>query len=358
MSQLNRPRQDAPLRLRPFRGNRYGGRRDNNSGVFMLTAYRFEDGQITTSADMATAAAGGGPFWIDLCDPDTGERTLAETATGLEIPTREEMIEIESSSRLYQEGDTLFMTATLPYAGSKSTPEATAVTFAVNARQMITVRHGEPLSIELFRQRLLKDPAIGTSPAHALMALLDVIVDRLADLVEFAAGEVDKMSTTIFHEGISARKSGDYKNAIKKVGSTGIMIAKVHESIATLSRLVYFLSQGAAVAGLSKEQRAQLKGLGRDLRSIREHGAALDNKLNFLLDATVGLVNLEQNQIIKIFSVVAVVFMPPTLIASVYGMNFADMPELGWALGYEFSVVLMLASALATWGFFRIKKLL
>lgn len=324
----------------------------------MLTAYRIEDGRTTTSTDLAETGATGGPFWIDLCDPSAAERELVEKITGLEIPTREEMVEIESSSRVYQQDSTLFMTATLPYAGSKSTPEATAVTFAINAERMITVRHGEPLSIELFRQRLFKDPAIGASPAQALMTLLDVIVDRLADLVELSAGEVDTMSTTIFHEGISARKSGDYKNAIRKVGSTGMMIAKVHESNATLTRLVYFLSQGAAVAGLSKEQRAQLKGLGRDLRSIREHGAAIDNKLNFLLDATVGLVNLEQNQIIKIFSVVAVVFMPPTLIASVYGMNFADMPELGWALGYEFSVVLMLASALATWGFFRIKKLL
>ncbi len=328
------------------------------TGAAMLTAYRIEDGLTTTSSLIAETAEARGPFWIDLCDPSAEERHLVEKVTGLDIPTREEMVEIESSSRVYQDGNTLFMTATLPYAGSKSTPEATAVTFAINADQLITVRHGEPLSIELFRQRLVKDPAIGASPAQALMTLLDVIVDRLADLVELAAGEVDTMSTTIFHQGISARKSGDYKNAIKKVGSTGMMIAKVHESNATLTRLVYFLSQCAAVAGLSKEQRSQLKGLGRDLRSIREHGAAIDNKLNFLLDATVGLVNLEQNQIIKIFSVVAVVFMPPTLIASVYGMNFSDMPELRWALGYEFSVVLMLASALVTWGFFRIKKLL
>jgi magnesium transporter len=114
----------------------------------------------------------------------------------------------------------------------------------------------------------------------------------------------------------------------------------------------------APVVGLDKEQRAHLKTLARDLRSIHEHADALDNKLNFLLDATVGLVNLEQNQIINIFSVVAVVFMPPTLIASIYGMNFTDMPELRWDLGYEFSVLLMLMSAVVTWGFFRIKKLL
>ncbi|MEM6464160.1 MAG: magnesium transporter CorA family protein [Pseudomonadota bacterium] len=350
--------QGARSQLQPFRLSRYGGRDFKLWGTYMLAAYSIENGRIVTSKDISAGEANGGHFWIDLCDPGADERARLEKATGIDIPTREEMVEIETSSRLYQENGTLFMTATLPYAGTVSAPEVTAVTFAVNTTQLITVRHGEPLSIGLFRQRLNKDPALGASPAHALLGLLDIIIDRIADLVEAAAIEVDNMSNMIFNEGISARKSGDYKNVIKKVGSAGILIAKVHESVATLTRLVYFLTQGAALAGLNKDQRSQLKALGRDLHSIREHSAALDNKLNFLLDATVGLVNLEQNQIIKIFSVVAVVFMPPTLIASVYGMNFSDMPELRWALGYEFSIILMLASAAATWGFFRIKKLL
>ncbi|MEP3280200.1 MAG: magnesium transporter CorA family protein [Stappiaceae bacterium] len=324
----------------------------------MLTVYTHDQDRIAMLKESVPPEETTQPFWIDLASPTTEERRLVSERTGLAIPTREEMVEIETSSRLYQENNTLFMTANLPYVGSKTVPETTAVTFAINEAQLITIRYGDPKSIELFRQRLDKDPGYGTSPAHALFGMLDIIVDRVADLIEQAAGEIDQMSVAIFNVGISARKADGYKKAIKQIGRTGILVAKMHEIIATLTRLIYFLGQSSAVAGLTKTHRSQLKTLGRDLRSIREHGDALDTKLNFLLDATVGLVNLEQNQIIKIFSVVAVVFMPPTLIASVYGMNFIDMPELKWDLGYEFSIFLMLLSAMMTWGFFRIRKLL
>ena len=320
----------------------------------MITAYRLENGTLQTSQELSGTA----PFWIDIVKATAEERALVEQATGLEVPTREEMIEIEASSRLYAEKDSLFMTATLPNISAQPTPATATVTFVINTRQLLTVRHGEPKSIDLFRQRLAKDVALAASPTNALMGLLDVIVDRIADLVELAAGDVDTMSSTIFGAGISARRSGDYKDAINRIGSTGIRLGKVHDSIAALTRLIHFLTQGAETACLSRTQRSHLKSLARDLQSIKEHGTSLDNKLNFLLDATVGLVNLEQNQIIKIFSVVAVIFMPPTLIASVYGMNFADMPELRWHLGYEFSIGLMLVSAVVTLGFFRLKKLL
>lgn len=325
----------------------------------MFKVHHYENGNVTARDGVFTPVeAAPPPFWIDLVEPTEEERRLICESTGLDVPTREEMVEIETSSRLYQENDTLFMTATLPYVGSKTVPETTAVTFVLNKTQLITVRYGNPRSIELFQQRLEKDPNCGKSPAQALLGMLDIIVDRVADLIEHAAGEIDRMSVSIFNDGISARKADGYKKAIKKIGRTGILVAKMHEVIATLTRLIFFLDQGASIAGLSKTHKSQLKTLSRDLRSIREHGDALDTKLNFLLDATVGLVNLEQNQIIKIFSVVAVVFMPPTLIASVYGMNFIDMPELKWALGYEFSIFLMVLSAMITWGFFRIKKLL
>jgi magnesium transporter len=332
-------------------------RRQTAPGESMITAYRLEDGKILT-AEGISAPGGAAPFWIDVAKPTDAERALIEQATGLALPTREVMVEIEASSRLYHEDDTLFMTATLPNISAKPTPETATVTFVINAGQLLTVRHDEPKSIDLFRQRLSRDVSLAAAPANALMGLLDVIVDRIADLVEIAAGDVDAMSSTIFGAGISARRSGDYKDAINRIGSTGIRLGKVHDSIAALTRLIYFLTQGAETACLSRAQRSHLKTLARDLQSIKEHGTALDNKLNFLLDATVGLVNLEQNQIIKIFSVVAVIFMPPTLIASVYGMNFSDMPELSWHLGYEFSIGLMLVSAVVTLGFFRLKKLL
>ncbi len=323
----------------------------------MITAYRMENGTVLSSQE-PVGADGAKPFWIDIVRPTAEESALVERITGLDLPSREAMVEIEASSRLYIDNDAIYMTATLPNISTRPTPETATVTFVINAGQLLTIRHGEPKSFDLFRQRLSRDATVATSPANALMGLLDVIVDRIADLVELAAGEVDAMSSTIFGAGISSRRSGDYKGAIGKIGSTGIRLSKVHDSIAALTRLIHFLTQASDRAGLSKTQRGHLKTLARDLQSIKEHGVALDNKLNFLLDATIGLVNLEQNQIIKIFSVVAVFFLPPTLIASIYGMNFSDMPELRWDLGYEFSIGLMVVSAVLTWGFFRLKKLL
>ena len=167
---------------------------------------------------------------------------------------------------------------------------------------------------------------------RCMMDLLDAVIDRAADILERTSAEVDQVSHEIFEpEGPEADRSRSYNDILKTIGRKGDLTSKVRESLVSIGRLLLYLANEADSMRWAKEMRAQLKGMQRDVQSLSDHATYLANKITFLLDAMLGVVSLEQNNIIKIFSVVAVVLMPPTLIASIYGMNFKHMPELDWA---------------------------
>ena len=296
--------------------------------------------------------------WIDLFNPTFEEQRLAEKLMGAEIPTREEISSIETSERLYEEPGAIVMTAVLPMAARMPDPRTSSVTFVLRSRRLVTVRYGEPQSIQTCARRVQQDGTIPRNGPGVLFVLLDIICDRCADVMEEASDAFDRISMQVFEEGLSSRKAETYRSAIRTQGRIGLQVARMHDVCASLTRLFLFLSARSTRVNLTDEQVAACKMLGRDINSIKQHADALDAKLSFLLDATVGLVNLEQNQIIKIFSVLAVVFLPPTLIASIYGMNFAKMPELEWDWGYPFSLGLMLLAVLVNFLYFRWKKLL
>lgn len=296
--------------------------------------------------------------WIDLYKPTHEEQILAEKLMGAAIPTREEIASIEASARLYDEPGAIVMTALLPMAAKTPDPSKSSVTFVLSSKRLVTVRYGEPQSIALCARKVQADATIAHNGSAIFFALLDIIVDRCANVLEEASSEYDDLSLQVFEEGLTLRKTRSYQAAIKAQGRIGLQIAKMHDVCTSLSRMMLFLSSHAQKVSMSDEQIDLCKMTGRDIHSIKEHGDALDNKLSFLLDATVGLVTLEQNQIIKIFSVLGVIFLPPTLIASVYGMNFQNMPELEWQFGFLFSIAMMFGSVVATFLFFRLKKLL
>ncbi|WP_428642389.1 magnesium transporter CorA family protein [Roseibium sp.] len=296
--------------------------------------------------------------WIDLVSPTYEEQLSAEKLMGAEIPTREEIASIETSERLYVEPGAVVMTAQLPVATRTIDPSLSSVTFVLNAKRLVTVRYGEPKSIELLNRKVQNDTTIAHRGPAVFFALLDIIVDRCADEMENASARYDALSLEVFGDGLNTRKTASYQVAIKRLGLIGLHVSKMHDVCTSLLRVMLFLSTHAKRLGLSEEQTSDCKMYSRDIHSIKEHGDALDNKLNFLLDATVGLVTLEQNQISKIFTVLGLVFLPPTLIASIYGMNFSNMPELKWEQGFAFSLGLMFVSVVATFLFFRWKKLL
>jgi magnesium transporter len=295
--------------------------------------------------------------WIDLVNPQMPEDKLVESLVGIEIPTREEMQEIEISSRLYVERGARYMTATLMCASDTETPRHTPVTFILSGHRLVTVRYDHPRPFALVESKLARYCAPGINGEMVLMELLDAVIDRCADILEKVGSDIDTVSHDIFEpESERHGQAKRYSQILIQIGRKGDLTSKVRESLVSIGRVVTFMSAVMEGVKWSKDMREQLKSMQRDVGSLTDHASYLSSKITFTLDAMLGVVNLEQNNIIKLFSVMAVVLMPPTLIASVYGMNFKQMPELEWAHGYPMAVLMMLAAAIGPYLFFRWKK--
>ncbi len=274
------------------------------------------------------------------------------------MPTREDMQEIEISSRLYIENGARYMTATLMCAADTENPRTTAVTFILASHRLVTVRYDTPKPFMLVEHKLARSCAPGVTGEMVLMELLDAVIDRTADILERAGGDMDTISHAIFEPEGAARTghAKRYSDILIAIGRKGDLTSKVRESLVSIGRVVTFVAAGTEGVKWSKDMREQLKTMQRDVSSLTDHASYLSNKITFVLDAMLGVVNLEQNNIIKLFSVMAVVLMPPTLIASIYGMNFKAMPELEWVHGYSYALVLMVAAAVVPYLLFRWKK--
>jgi magnesium transporter len=295
--------------------------------------------------------------WLDLVNPTTGEDKMIEQLLGIAVPTREEMQEIEVSSRLYVEHHARFMTATLMCNSDTAIPKHTAVTFILAKHRLVTVRYEEPKPFTIIGAKLTRVCPKDVTGESVLMDLLDAVIDREADLLERIGVEVDQVSHEIFDpHGKGPDKSLSYNDILKTIGSKGDLTSKVRESLVSLGRLLLFLANEAEGMRWPKDTRLQLISMQRDVQSLSDHATYLTNKITFLLDAMLGVVTIEQNNIIKIFSIAAVAMMPPTLVGTVYGMNFKNMPELDWSFGYPMALLLMLISAVLPFFIFRWKK--
>jgi magnesium transporter len=295
-------------------------------------------------------------IWVDLFTPTQQEDKLVERYVGIAVPTREEMQEIEVTSRLYVENGARYMTATLMCNSETETPKTTPVTFILSGHRLITVRYDEPRPFLIVGTKLARLCPSNATGESVLMDLLDAVIDRSADILERIGSEVDQVSHEIF-EPETSEANRSYKDILKAIGRKGDLTSKVRESLVSIGRVLLYLANEADSMRWAKEMRAQLRGMQRDVQSLSDHAAYLTNKIQFVLDAMLGVVSIEQNNIIKLFSVAAVVFMPPTLIASIYGMNFRhNMLELDWEYGYFFALALMVLAAVLPYFFFRWKK--
>jgi magnesium transporter len=295
-------------------------------------------------------------LWIDLLNPSKEEEHLVEQQVGLLLPTREEMAEIETSSRLYQESGAHFMTATILYQTETPNPQTTPITFILADSRLVTVRYAEPKAFQLFLGRAAKGDTDCDTPLSIMLGILEAIIDRESDLIERLQAETDRIAQTIFDiRGGSATRTRRFDVILKKIGREGEVASKTRESLLSLWRLLTYLGQVAHNRKDAKTIRERIKMETRDVQSLADHLTYLNARINFLLDASLGLVSIEQNQIIKLFSVAAVALLPPTLVASIYGMNFRHMPELEWTWGYPFALLIMLLSALVPFLYFRRK---
>jgi magnesium transporter len=326
----------------------------------MLRLFRPKSHMVTLVDATTAASLPPDAVWIDLVEPTAEEERLVESAIGVLVPTREEMAEIEPSSRLYQEGGAVFLTANVMSGVDAGDPVSTPVSFVLTKDKLITVRYADPRPFRAFVDRLEREPSLCTSSTMTLIHLLDAIVDRLADVLEVVQSDIDKTAKAVFRRGQAREKRRSrmsnerLQELLLRIGDDQDLLVKARDSLNSMGRLMSFLSLPLHIRE-DEELRQHVKSLGRDIASLIDHSAFLAGNIGFLLDASLGLISVEQNAIIKIFSVAAVVFLPPTLVASIYGMNFEHMPELEWIYGYPFALGLMLLSAVLPYLFFKRK---
>src|SRR5436305_6268289 len=323
----------------------------------MLSVYVPSDSSLKKVTEADLAALPENAVWVDLVKPTAAEDRAVERLAGIAVPTREDMQEIEISSRLYIENGARYMTATLMCNSDSDMPKTTAVTFILAGHRLVTVRYDEPKPFALVEHKLARSCAAAITCEMVLMELLDAVIDRCADILERCGADIDQVSHDIFEpESERHGHAKQYSQILIAIGRKGDLTSKVRESLVSIGRVVTFLSAVMEGVKWSKDMREQLKTMQRDVASLTDHSSYLSNKITFVLDAMLGVVNLEQNNIIKLFSVMAVVLMPPTLVASIYGMNFKVMPELEWQHGYAYALFSMVLAAVLPYFLFKWKK--
>lgn len=313
----------------------------------MITSYKLTAGALDL-AERVTEAV-----WIDLYKPDDAERAEVSALLGFEAPSRDEQQEIEQSARLYLEGGTAVMTALIPARTLSEDAEIAPVTFILARNLLVTIRHHQPLPFETFPRHTTRAPVECQCATTVFLGLMEEIIGRIADITEHAGRDIDTLSRATFRKNAAA--SLDMQDRLQEIGRKDGSVMMIRESLLTLDRLLGFLGPVIEHRKEPDDTRAVLKNQVHDLQAISEQAGFLMQKTSLLLDATLGMISIEQNAIIKIFSVAAVAFLPPTLIASVYGMNFRTMPELDWAFGYPTALLAMVISAALPLYYFKRK---
>lgn len=330
----------------------------------MITAYRISGEATVLAAEDIAAGLDSDIVWIDLTAPSRAEEEAIETALKISVPTREDLKDIEPSSRLFVENGGIFMTASLVWKTETDFPDLTDIAFILTGERLLTVRYAEPRAFKLFAAALSRFCQNGHGPegegarritaSHLLVRLIETISDRTAEILEQETARIDALSLQVFSNQGKRRPPRYLEDRLIDVAAHHRLLGKVRESLSSIARLVSFLQSLPVIQG-DDETRNLSHTIARDIQSLSEHVSFIAGNITFLLDASLGLISVEQNAIIKIFSIASVVFLPPTLVASVYGMNFQFMPELGWSFGYPMSLVAMLVSAIVPYIFFRWK---
>ena len=310
----------------------------------MITGYALKDGGLAREEPE-------GAIWLDFYDPTDAERDALSAMIGFPAPTRMQQAEIEMSSRLYVERGAAVMTALIPAHTKTEQAEIGPVTFILTDDRLFTIRTHDPRPFETYPAEAGSHAHPCDSPLAILLGLMEDTISRLADLVEYVGRKIEALTKSVFRPEQGRRP--DLQARLQKIGWRDSIVTHVRDSLVTIERMLGFLQPVLEQRDAPKAALALLASQQRDVRTISEQAGFLMQKTAFLLDATLGLISIEQNAITKMFSIVAVVFLPPTLVASVYGMNFEFMPELGAPFGYPLALLLMALSAAGPLFWFR-----
>lgn len=289
-------------------------------------------------------------IWIDLMAPTAAEDAAVERVMGLSVPTREEMAELEASSRLYREDGAVFVTADIIQNGDTDMPSLEPVTFILTGGPLITVRYFDPRPFAILIDKMAREPSMCTTGAGLFLHLMEAVVDRASDILSVNAARCEAIAQHIFTPG----RTVGFEKLIAKLGRGHMANARIEQSLSGLARVFAYVAPDERIERLP-DARDHLKSLSADAASLIAHNQAVAASINFQLSAALGLINIEQSSIIKIVSVASAVILPPTLIASIYGMNFQHMPELPQTWGYPAALIAMLISAAIPLIWFRRK---
>ena len=294
-----------------------------------------------------------GAVWIDLRSPSEDEISEVEAATGLNIPSRDDVSAIEASSRLQRIGKALYLSAPLLVAGEAA--HLSPVGLVLTPERLITLRFDKFGAFDLAAGHMTSDPDV--TGFGAFTCLFESIVDKLADGLELLGAELDHVSHNVFHQKSYRRGAASesiQRQTLAKVGRIGERLSQVRDVLLSVGRIVPFVLE-VRQADTPEPIAARLKAVRQDIVSLNDYEAHLAGKVQFLLDAVLGFINISQNDIFKVLTVWSIVGIPPTLLAGIYGMNFKFMPELNWAWGYPFGLAVILISALVPLAWFKWK---
>jgi magnesium transporter len=295
-------------------------------------------------------------IWIDLLNPTPEESALVESQGKVRIPSIDALREIESSSRLAVDHDVIYLS--IPAVAQGDTPDAhlSPTGFILTQNLLVTIRFAPLSTFDAVAERVKQDEALQNATA-VFAALLEAMVDRGADVLERLGLELDKVSKSVFRGDPSrprhiARSNNALRRALTAVGTTGDRLALARDALLGVSRVAPFVLS-LQKAWIAPDIQAKLEAVNKDILSLNDYEGQLSNKVQFLLDAILGFISIQQNDIFKVLTIVSVVGIPPTLVAGIYGMNFKYMPELNWIGGYPFGLAMIVLSALIPLAWFK-----
>ncbi len=295
-------------------------------------------------------------IWIDLLDPTPEEKSLVEDRAKIRIPSKEALSEIEATSRLIVEHGTLYLSAPIVSRGDLLDTHLTPIGFVVNPQLLVTVRYTELPTFDAVAKLVHEDEALASS-FGVFVALLEAIVDKGADVLEHLGTAIDGISKSVFKSQQSASNSPAKSNArlreaLSSIGAHADRLAQARDVLLGVGRIASFASD-ICQEHLSAEFKTRLIAVSKDVASLNEYETHLSDKVQFLLDAVLGYISIEQNDLFKVLTIVSVVGVPPTLLAGIWGMNFKVMPELNWSLGYPLAWLAIVLSAIAPLVWFK-----
>jgi len=302
--------------------------------------------------------SGGRTVWVDLCEPTEDERQKACDDFGLDIPPREELEEIEFSSRLQFEDSVFTISVPVTPHIAESDDVTSPLGFMLTKDLLVTIRYAHLHTFPGIIKRVERRPR---SAPDIFLVILEALVDYGADRLEELRAEALAVSNRIFHKELPGRRQRNVKktdrmlrDTLVDIGDMGERLSHIRDTLLVLQRVAPFVTEHGN-GWLEDAVKARLKVVGGDVQSLNDYEVHLTDKIQFLLDAALGFINTEQNNLFKVLTIASVVGIPPTFIASMYGMNFHDMPELSWAWGYEWGLFLILLSTVLPIAWFKWK---